>query len=180
MKIPVIFAADKDYVEQLGVVVTSLLYNAKKDTFYEVYILHNDAREKLEEKVNSVKNLNYNNENFKQANFTYIDMSNNNEIKKFNYHSHAHLQNTRAWAYRLIIAELEELKEWEKVIYLDSDIIIESDLEDLYKIDLEGNALGAVCEYNFLILQSFFWDSTHNQIKYWENILKIPKEKLKY
>lgn len=45
---------------------------------------------------------------------------------------------------RYVITELEELKDIDRVLYLDSDIIVKGDLTELYNIDLENNPIGGV------------------------------------
>ena len=44
MTIPIIFAIDNNVVMQCGVTITSLLLNAKVDTFYDIYILCNKSQ----------------------------------------------------------------------------------------------------------------------------------------
>ncbi|WP_433894972.1 glycosyltransferase family 8 protein [Sphingobacterium mizutaii] len=51
---------------------------------------------------------------------------------------------TIAASYRLLIPEI--IEEYDKVIYLDCDIIIKNDLGQIYEIDLQNNYLGAVYE----------------------------------
>ena len=54
MKIPVVFATDKNYLFFTCVAITSMAKNAKSDTFYQVYILADQEftdEEKLLEKL---------------------------------------------------------------------------------------------------------------------------------
>ena len=39
---------------------------------------------------------------------------------------------------------------YDKVLYLDSDLIVQGDVSELYSIDLEGNLIGAVRDIDFL------------------------------
>jgi lipopolysaccharide biosynthesis glycosyltransferase len=49
---------------------------------------------------------------------------------------------TKEMYYRLLIPKL--LKEYEKVLYLDSDIVVKDDISKLYDIDIDGFTLGAI------------------------------------
>ena len=44
MTIPIIFAIDNNVVMPCGVTITSLLFNAKPETFYDIYILCNQSK----------------------------------------------------------------------------------------------------------------------------------------
>lgn len=58
--------------------------------------------------------------------------------------------------YRLLIPDI--LYQFEKVLYLDSDIIVLGDISNLFRIDLGDKALGAVHEMNKKALYvSFMW-----------------------
>ena len=52
---------------------------------------------------------------------------------------------TIASAYRLIIPDV--LPQYDKVLYMDSDIVINEDVSELYRIDIGDNILGAVRGY---------------------------------
>ena len=49
--------------------------------------------------------------------------------------------------YRFLIQKV--LPFYDKVLYLDSDIIINGDIAKLYNIDLQGKLLGASARYRF-------------------------------
>ena len=54
---------------------------------------------------------------------------------------------SQATFYRLLIAEI--LKDIDKAIYLDSDVIVQGDIGSLWDIDLKDNLLGAVENYYY-------------------------------
>ncbi len=80
--------------------------------------------------------------------------------------------------YRLFLAT-EMFSEYEKMIYLDCDILVLKDVAELYDSDLAGMAVGAVVEYSFR-----FWDYCKNPLfidnepysirSYCKNIVGVP------
>lgn len=129
--IPLVFGIDKSYVLQAFVVMASILKNSQSR--YHFFILTKDEIEsEIKELYESLRNHYFN--------FSLSIRKIRNEIfgnvKIYNPHL------TEATYYRLLIPEL--IKEYEKCIYLDSDILVNSDLKELFSIDLGDNYLGGV------------------------------------
>lgn len=126
MIIPIIFAIDNNVVMQCGVTITSLLMNAKVDTFYDVYILCNQSRL-------SEINRNYLKSAFvkeEKCQISYLDVG--EAFKESEEKVNGHV--TLATYYRLLIPTL--FPQFDKVIYADIDIIFQQDLSELYKHSL--------------------------------------------
>lgn len=131
-EIHVFLASDENYAQHSGVVIASMLYNHKKNGLPLVlHYLYGGVtlanREKIEEIVAGYDN----------AEIIFHDMGGMFEGVKMRNHV------THAAYYRMIIPELaaDEVK---KAIYLDIDIIVTGDVEDLWNIDVDDYALGAV------------------------------------
>ncbi len=123
MEIPVVFATDENYLFYTAVAITSMAENAKRDTFYKIYILVCGALEKghrllmgLQEKYANIEICLL---PVKSDEFQYIHINN------------AHV--TKATFYRLLLSELLLV---EKCLYLDSDIIVNTDLQELYLTEM--------------------------------------------
>lgn len=125
MKIPIVFATDKNYIFYTCITITSLAKNAGPDTEYEIYILVSEEfpKESLFDRAGkkydnlSIKIIRVRDEVFRNV------IIHNGYI-------------TKATFYRLI---LDSLIDVDKCIYLDSDIIVTEDLTSLFLTDMEEN-----------------------------------------
>ncbi len=132
--VPIVFSVDENYLPILAVSLMSILENGSKDVFYKFYVFHTSVKENEIEKM---KNFNTNN-----SQIIFVNV--NDKMKKlFNKLCVRDNYNDTIY-YRFFIPEL--LSEYEKVIYLDCDTIIKSDIAHLYDIDLGKNILGAVSD----------------------------------
>lgn len=129
--IPVVFGIDKTYILQVFVVMHSILRNSNQQ--YHFFILTKDeVAEQADELSKSLKKY--------YTNFCYTIQKINEQI--FNDVSISNRHIVQATFYRLLIPEL--IYEYEKCIYLDADIIVNNDLEELFKIDIEGSYIAGV------------------------------------
>ncbi len=131
-KIPVVLASDNKLFFAVATVLVSMTENAKKDTFYEIYILcSGDVTQKNKQRIKEIEGK-YNN-----ISITFIDMKNTfANIKK------THKYVTHVSAYKMKIPSLT--KKYNKVIYLDSDVIVRDDLSELYATDMGCNYITGV------------------------------------
>ncbi len=131
--IPIVFATDENYVPYCGVAVSSLIMNASSEKQYEVAILY----DKLS--FQSIYRL----EQLSTEHVYVRCVCVHEQVKEMKVQEYSHL--TIASAYRLVIPEI--FKDYDKAIYLDSDIVVEADVAKLYGIDIGDNFLGAVHGY---------------------------------
>lgn len=132
--IPVVFATDDNYVPYCGVAIASLIKNTNENIDYEVYVLYN-----------KLTNLSiYRLESLSTKNVKVKGLCIKENIASLKVLEYNHL--TIASAFRLVIPEL--FSDYEKVLYLDSDIVINVDVAELYNIEIENNILGAAKGYN--------------------------------
>lgn len=131
--IPVVFATDDNYVPYCGVAITSLIANTNRDKNYVVYIMYDKLSSMS---IYRLESLTCSNVKVKCINIhSYIQ---NLKVVEYN-----HL--TIASAYRLIIPEL--FTQYDKIIYLDSDIVVNRDIAEMYDIEIKDNILGACHGY---------------------------------
>lgn len=137
--IPVVFAADDNYVPQLTTTVYSAMKNADPHYFYDVTVLQRniawDKQERLRGFFKQFPNMNLRFTNVDRELAGYDLSTNNAHISVETY-------------YRFLIQKV--LPFYDKVLYLDSDIIINGDIAKLYNIDLQGKMLGAIRDIDFL------------------------------
>ena len=128
----IILAVNNNYVPYVSVMIESIIYNAKKIRSYEIFILTTNISIKNKEILkNQIK---------KNKKFSIAFLNVDKYIKNFNLNIFAHL--TIETYFRFLIFDL--FPNCKKVIYLDSDLIINYDLSDLYDINIEGKFLAAV------------------------------------
>ena len=127
--VPIAFAFDNNLVMPACVCISSLMMNAKEDTFYDIFILHS-ASEKLN-KTDLDRIPQY----YKNCKIQYREVGN-----EFDGAFEIRGITTPAY-YRLLIPEL--IPEYDKVIYSDVDVIFRMDLSELYSIDLGTNYIAA-------------------------------------
>lgn len=131
MNIPVVFSTDHNYIMPTGVAISSLIRNSKSS--YKIFILTaNDVTEedkiKLHDCINNTG-----------SSIEFINMGEE--------YSNAFVIRgiTISAYYRLSLPQI--LKNEDKIIYIDVDVIIQQDLKSLYEFDLGNNYLGAVKAY---------------------------------
>lgn len=131
--IPVVFATDDNYVAYCAVAVFSMIQNANPDNFYEVYILYDSISQ-----INRIRLERLSAEYAKVRCVCVHDYIANLKVLEY-----GHL--TIASAYRLVIPDI--LPQYKKIIYLDSDIVVNGDIAEMYQIDIGDNILGAAHGY---------------------------------
>ena len=151
MKIPVVLISDEDTMFSVASTMISLLENTSKKNKILFNIIHTgDVSKQSIEKIKSIEKM------YSNANINFIDMGDKykNE-KKTSERIHY------ACLYKMCIAEL--LPQFNKVIYLDTDLIVRHDIAELYNIDLGDNYIGGVFS---------FYHYLHN--RYLIDWLRIP------
>lgn len=147
--IPVILAADENYVMPMSVTIASMLKNAKRTTKYDIYILtpqEFSAKSKylilsLQEMGNGCK-------------ITFIKMGNafdGTPIKT------AHL--SKVSYYRLLAASL--LPQYNKCLYLDVDTVVEEDLSILFRLSIDDYLIAGVKAAGYFYPEH--WAETHRK-----------------
>ena len=119
--IPIFFAVDDGYIPFLAVTLQSIVEKSKEEYYYVVKILYTNISEENKEKINKYKRENIEIE-FVNLNY-YIE-----KVKDKLY--------TRDYFY----------PQYYKAIYLDSDIVLLTDVAELYMQDIGDNLVGAVAD----------------------------------
>ena len=117
--IKVVFAADDKYIPFLAVAIESLVDNSSKDNYYSIKILHTDVSKENKKKIEK-----YETEN---VSIEFVDLNYYIEKVKDKLYTRDYYTNTTY--FRLFLPEL--YPQYNKVLYLDSDIVI---LDDKFQI----------------------------------------------
>lgn len=129
--IPIFFAVDDEYIPFLAVALQSLIENSSENNSYSIKILYTNISQENQNKINQYKRGN--------VDIEFVDL--NYYINKIKDKLYTRDYYSKTTYFRLFIPEL--YPQYDKVLYLDSDIVILSDIADLYNIDMEDNLVAA-------------------------------------
>ena len=130
-EVPIFFAVDDNYIPFLGVALKSLMDNASKTCKYAVKVLYTCVEPENMKKIKA-----YENENFS---IEFVNLTDHVEKIRDKLYTRDYFSNTTY--YRLLIPEL--YPEYDKALYLDSDIVVLKDIVKLYNTNIENNLLAA-------------------------------------
>lgn len=137
--IPVVYAADDNYVPMLATVIQSTLLNASDDYHYDLIVLERNISDTNKAILSSMVSV------FPYASLRFFDVSALLDGYSLST-SNAHISNETY--YRFAIQEA--LPFYDKLIYLDSDMVVTTDISKLFTLDLANNALAATHDMDFL------------------------------
>ena len=129
--IPIAFAFDNNLVMPACVCLSSLMMNAKPDTFYDIFILHSEKENLRKEELNQLP------KHYPNCRIQYRTVGD-----VFDQAFEIRGITTPAY-YRLLIPEI--IPEYDKIIYSDVDVIFRDDLSAIFhNTDLSNCYLGGV------------------------------------
>ena len=141
--IPIFFAVDDGYIPFLAVTLQSMLENASKDYYDVIKILYTNISEENKEKI-----IKYENE---FAKIEFVDL--NYYLEELQEKLYTRDYYTKTTYYRLMIPNL--YPQYDKILYLDSDVVVLGDVSELYNTDLEDNLVGAVPDASVRAIKEF-------------------------
>lgn len=136
--VPIVFAINNYFVPYCGVTIKSLIMHTSEDYLYKIHVFHTELSEYNIERLESMSTSN--------VEIKCMDVSckiPNVELKNKNHISKETL-------YRIIAPSI--LEEYDKILYLDSDIVVLKDVAELYETDMGDCVIGAAEE---LMLKKF-------------------------
>lgn len=137
--VPVVFAADGNYVPMVTTTIYSMLSNASTDRFYDITIMARgiswDQQQTMRRFIGAFPNAHLRFYDVTRLVASYNLTTNNPHIGAETY-------------YRFLIQDA--LPFYNKVLYLDSDLIIEGDVAELFDVELGDNLLAAVRDIDYL------------------------------
>ena len=132
--IPIFFAVDDGYIPFLAVTLQSIVEKSKEEYYYVVKILYTNISEENKEKINKYKRENL---EIEFVNLNYYIEKVKDKLYTRDYFS-------MTTYFRLFISNL--YPQYNKAIYLDSDIVLLTDVAELYMQDIGDNLVGAVAD----------------------------------
>lgn len=141
--IPVVLAADNNYAPYLGVCIQSIISNASSENNYSIYVLNSNIDKTYQMTLKEMSSSN--------ISINFFDMSPVlSGIRKnlFACPSTGNDFYSPETYYRLFLPKI--LQEYDKVLYLDSDMVVCKDVADLFKIDIGDNFIGVTHDLSLL------------------------------
>lgn len=129
----IVFAADRGYIQHLSVALVSLIKN-NPDSFFNVYIINTDINAEEWELLKSLD---------KDKKHHFFNAKIDDKVLEnlvINFHF------TKANYYRLFIPEIVP---YDKAIYIDADVVVKGDLNELWNTPIDHVYLAAVEDVGF-------------------------------
>ena len=175
--IPIVFGCSNQYVPYLYTTLLSLKRHISDKNFYKISILETNITD-ISKK--NVKALFHDTHNIDLEFINITDIINRNIEYFLPFKEKNKLQSNAGLVtfYSIFIPEV--FPSYEKVIFLDADLIVESDVANLYNIDMEDKALAGVIDFQMInAVQNNIFNKEYNVKEYFNNILKLDCSKLK-
>ncbi len=154
--IPIFFAVDDLYSNYLSVTLQSLIENSSLKYDYMIYILIDELSEENKRMLLSMQRSNV------KIEFASVT----DKLRKICEKLHMRDYYTKATYYRFFIPEL--FPQYDKGLYLDCDIVMTTDISELYNVELGDNYIAAIPE-------EFITDVEVFGI-YSEKVLGVPRQ----
>ncbi|MBQ8156780.1 DUF4422 domain-containing protein [Candidatus Saccharibacteria bacterium] len=159
--IAIVLSANNHYVPYLSTAIASIVQNSDRQNNYDILVFQTDISQDNQERIVQVFK--------KQQNIKirFIDVSSfADAFDSLSTHGHFSIE---TW-YRLVMPDI--LTEYKKVLYLDSDLVVEHDVSDLYNTDVSRYLVAATRDADTAGLYNGYDPDRKN---YMDSILKIRK-----
>ena len=137
--IPIFFTIDDGYAPYLHVALISLIKNASKDRKYKIIVVYQELNE---ENRNNLAKLVEDYPNFEME-FKFMKQSLDMITDRIENRLRSDYF-TMTIYFRIFIPDM--YPEYDKAIYIDSDIIVPGDISELYDTDMHDNLIGVVTD----------------------------------
>jgi lipopolysaccharide biosynthesis glycosyltransferase len=134
MSFPIIFSANDYFVPYTAVMIQSMMEYSHSDNEYHIFILHQDISLKI------ITMLEHQISEYSNFSIEFINVS--EFIEGYNFFTGNRNDLTIEAYFRLLIPDL--FQQYEKVLYLDGDMLCHTDIADLFAIRLDTKLLAAV------------------------------------
>lgn len=142
--IPIILACDNNYAPYGAITINSIIQNATPENNYDIILLHTEITQKNQDRIYQLAK-GKNNISVRILDISEYLMDIKKDLFVHNFYS-------IATYFRILIPQICAL--YHKVIYLDTDMVVCTDIAELYNVDISGNLLAAspdfaaICQAN--------------------------------
>lgn len=158
--VPIFFTINDAYAPLLGVALKSMIDNASKDYEYKIHVIHEDVSEENQARLKAFENEQFQIEFYSMKQSLEMITDREENQLRCDYF-------TLTIYFRLFIPEM--FPQYDKAIYIDSDIVVPGDISEMYEIDLGDNYIGACPDHSVANVPPI--------AKYMENAIGIDKFK---
>lgn len=156
--IPIFLTIDDNYAKYAACTINSIKKNSNTNYNYNIIIVHQELSEKNIKKLKQLENE-YFKISFKEIKEGLSSITDREENRlRCDYF-------TLTIYLRLFIADM--FPEYDKGIYIDSDVVVPGDISQLYNINLENNIIGACTDLSIQEVPEF--------IDYLENAIGVKR-----
>ncbi len=136
--VPVVFAANNQFVPMFATCLRSVLDHVSANYNYDLVLLQSDiSKENKAELLGMV-------EGYSNVSLRFFDAA--RMVKNYKLKANAHI--SVETFYRFLIQAV--LPDYDKILYLDCDLVANADVAELYQTDVEGYMLAAARDPDFL------------------------------
>ncbi|PCH31293.1 hypothetical protein BGS46_00015, partial [Campylobacter sp. 113] len=165
--ISVVFSVDSNYINFLSTALFSISKNSKSNDYYDICILYANLEKNIIDKFLA-------SHRFDNIKIRFFNINNIIEyfLDKYKVQLKSIGHFTIAMYYRFLIPFI--FKKYNKVLYLDCDLIARNDISVLYNIDIQDNYIGAIKD---MVVENIKLQNKSKHSIYLNTILKIKNEK---
>ena len=127
-ELPVVFITDSNYLRPTIVAISSLLRHRRESTKYRVFVLGTGLTEADQKSLSKISEV-----------VTLLEM---NRMQWDGLLEHRHVSTAALFKFQLPTI----FRQYDKILYLDSDIVVREDLTELFAVDLDGLYAAAVSD----------------------------------
>ncbi len=144
-EVNIVFSTDKSYKKYLHVAILSAILNKKEDSYYNIYVLGIDLTKKENKEIENLVKFENSSLKDKRVKISVIPLKSSILDKKLKRKFNLHYV-SRADFFKIFLPEI--FRYFNKILYLDCDILVLGDLKDLYDTDLQDKYLGVVKRFD--------------------------------
>lgn len=156
--VTLVLSANDFYVPYMGTLLESIVENASETRQYDVIVLHRDISERNQVVLRRMMPDNFSLRFFNTTRFM-VDYND-----KLFLHGHFRIETY----FRLLMQDI--LPEYDKALYLDSDMVVNRDIAELFDVDVDGYLLAAVADADTAGLYN---GARPDKKDYMDNVLKM-------
>jgi lipopolysaccharide biosynthesis glycosyltransferase len=157
--IPIVFSSSDNYAPYLGVCIKSLIEHSSPENYYEIFIINEDISEKHKNQIISMQT--------KNILIQFVDIKPFLENIALNIFT-VKLHFTITTYYKFFLQKI--FTNYDKLVFLDCDIVILRDIKELLNIDIGDNYFGVTRD--MYVIYSLVQNKTA-EYNYYHNVLGL-------
>ena len=165
-KINICLSCDDNYAKYAGVVIASVLFNARNDDEISFYVFDGEISDRNKELLLSLKSIKNCDMKFVKVNPNLFDI-----YSKIKTHKYVSLPSYYKLKFPTFLPDVK------RAIYLDCDVVVDTSLHELFEIDMQNYAIAGVKDINKgMIKKNFHYVNAGVLLMDFENFRKQKLE----